>query len=168
MIYDGFNQRVKKDNTVANTLTRQCGAELKRNGQGIIENCDVRVFQYGHGYLPSGEIDNEIFPTVRESNTARYNNAILQKNNIRIRKLTPKECWRLMGFRDDDFMRACYGGDVPLNLVKRLETRSLTKTEWKELYRHIRKQKTSNSQLYKQAGNSIVVDVLMAIFKELF
>lgn len=111
-----------------------------------------------------GEIDNEIFSTVRESNTARYNNAILQKNNIRIRKLTPKECWRLMGFGDDDFMRACYGGDVPLNLVKRLEKRNLTKTEWKELYRYIRRQKTSNTQLYKQAGNSIVVDTLMAIF----
>ena len=55
---------------------------------------------------------------------------------LRIRKLTPKECWRLMGFTDEDVERA---GKV-----------------------------CSNSKLYKQAGNSIVVDVLMAIFKELF
>ena len=55
--------------------------------------------------------------------------------NIRIRKLTPKECWRLMGFDDDDFENA--------------------------------KQVNSDSQLYKQAGNSIVVDVLEAIFKEM-
>ena len=58
-------------------------------------------------------------------------------NNFRIRKLTPKECWRLMGFRDEHIERA------------------------KELG-------ISDSQLYKQAGNSIVVDVLYYIFKELF
>ena len=55
--------------------------------------------------------------------------------NVRIRKLTPKECWRLMGFSDEDFEKA--------------------------------KQVNSDSQLYKQAGNSIVVDVLMAIFGEM-
>ena len=56
--------------------------------------------------------------------------------DFRIRKLTPLECWRLMGFSDDDFKKAQSAG-------------------------------ISNSQLYKQAGNSIVVDVLMAILKEL-
>lgn len=55
--------------------------------------------------------------------------------NYRIRKLTPKECWRLMGFSDDDFHKA--------------------------------EEVNSNSQLYKQAGNSIVVDVLEGIFKQL-
>lgn len=52
--------------------------------------------------------------------------------HIRIRKLTTRECWRLMGFSDEDFDRA--------------------------------KAVNSDSQLYKQAGNSIVVDVLAAIF----
>lgn len=56
-------------------------------------------------------------------------------NQLRIRKLTPKECWRLMGFDDEDFEKAS--------------------------------QVNSNTQLYKQAGNSIVVNVLEAIFKEL-
>lgn len=74
--------------------------------------------------------------TVRESNSARYNNAIQQNGDVRFRKLTPKECWRLMGFDDESFSRA--------------------------------EKVVSNSQLYKQAGNSIVVDVLMAIFKKLF
>lgn len=55
---------------------------------------------------------------------------------IRIRKLTPKECWILMGFSDNDFAKA--------------------------------EQVVSNSQLYKQAGNSIVVDVLYYIFVELY
>ena len=56
-------------------------------------------------------------------------------NNLRIRKLTPKECWRLMGFADESFDKA--------------------------------EKVNSNAQLYKQAGNSIVVNVLMNIFKEL-
>lgn len=54
----------------------------------------------------------------------------------RIRKLTPRECFRLMGFTDEEFDRASVG--------------------------------ISNSQLYKMAGNSIVVNVLEAIFKKLF
>lgn len=54
---------------------------------------------------------------------------------IRIRKLTPKECWRLMDFRDEDFENA-----AAVN---------------------------SNTQLYKQAGNSIVKNVLCEVFKEL-
>ena len=61
---------------------------------------------------------------------------IKEPASLRIRKLTPKECWRLMGFDDTDVENAA--------------------------------KVCSNSQLYKQAGNSIVVDVLMAIFKELF
>ena len=54
----------------------------------------------------------------------------------RIRKLTPLECWRLMGFTDQDFYKA--------------------------------QEVNSNSQLYKQAGNSIVVPVLEGIFRQLF
>lgn len=53
----------------------------------------------------------------------------------RIRKLTPLECWRLMGFTDNDFHKA--------------------------------EAVNSNTQLYKQAGNSIVKDVLMAIFEQM-
>lgn len=50
------------------------------------------------------------------------------ENGVKIRKLTPKECFRLMGFSDEDFEKA--------------------------------KEVNSNTQLYKQAGNSIVVNVL--------
>ena len=57
-------------------------------------------------------------------------------SKLRIRKLTPKECWRLMGFDDADFEKAA--------IVN------------------------SNAQLYKQAGNSIVVDVLYYIFKKMY
>lgn len=55
---------------------------------------------------------------------------------LRIRKLTPTECFKLMGFTAEDCNKCSEGG-------------------------------VSNSQLYKQAGNSIVVNVLEAIFKSL-
>lgn len=54
-----------------------------------------------------------------------------------IRKLTPKEYWRLMAFDDEDFEKAKATG-------------------------------LSNTQLYKQAGNSIVVNCNYYIFKELY
>lgn len=61
-------------------------------------------------------------------------NVKIYSDGYRIRKLTPRECFRLMGVKDEQFNRL-HG--------------------------------ISNSQLYKLAGNSIVVDVLEAIFKNL-
>lgn len=58
----------------------------------------------------------------------------VNSDNYRIRKLTPRECFRLMGVKDEQFDRLC---------------------------------ELSNTQLYKLAGNSIVVNVLEAIFKNL-
>ena len=55
--------------------------------------------------------------------------------DFRIRKLTPRECWRLQGFPDWAFDKA--------------------------------QEVNSNSQLYKQAGNSVTVNVIAAIAKEL-
>lgn len=128
---DEQNGYIRKDGTIGALTTD--GSSPKHNNR-IIEK--VRIFQYAHGYLPAGEIDGNIFPTVRISNTDRYNNAIQVNGDTRIRKLTPKECWRLMGFDDESFFKA--------------------------------EKVVSNSQLYKQAGNSIVVNVLMAIFEKLF
>lgn len=56
--------------------------------------------------------------------------------DIRIRKLTPLECWRLQGFSDDQFYKAKNSG-------------------------------VSKSQLYKQAGNAVTVNVVDAIVGEL-
>lgn len=78
--------------------------------------------------------------TANAMQSINHNNcALIEENtdaNLRIRKLTPKETWRLMGFDDIDFEKA--------------------------------EKINSATQLYKQAGNSIVVTVLEAIFKELF
>lgn len=63
---------------------------------------------------------------------------------FRIRKLTPTECFRLMGVDDDSI-------------------RKLTETKNEKGGQLI-----SNSQLYKMAGNSIVVDVMVYMFRNLF
>ena len=59
------------------------------------------------------------------------------EEDFKIRKLTPRECFRLMGLHDDD--------------IDKIQATGI-----------------SNTQQYKMAGNSIVVDVLEAIFKNLF
>lgn len=74
-------------------------------------------------------------PTLNTMQGGNTQPMIIEKPSLRIRKLTPKECYRLMGFDDEAFERA--------------------------------EQVNSNTQLYKQAGNSIVVDVLVAIFDNL-
>ena len=88
-------------------------------------------------YSEDGTVRQQIELSERE-----YANTIttVQKDSMvlingRIRKLTPKECFRLMGFDDADFEKA----------------RSLNK----------------DSQLYKQAGNSIVVNVVQHIIQSL-
>ena len=74
----------------------------------------------------------------RQPKIMLYNNRRLDdSNNARIRKLTPRECWRLMGWKDDRIDKVMDGA-------------------------------ISNTQLYKQAGNSIVVNVLEAVFREMF
>ena len=95
--------------------------------------CPTLPTQSGGGHMPKVmDIVAENIPSVLEEWTWEIDGEIYL---IRIRKLTPRECWRLMGFSDEDYDKA--------------ETVN------------------SNTQLYKQAGNSIVVPVLEAIFKEM-
>lgn len=92
---------------------------------------DKTIVQRPRGFNKGGEHD--ICPTL-SSHSWEYNNFV--KEQIRIRKLTPKETFRLMGFSDSAY-------DAASKVV-------------------------SNSQLYKQSGNSIVVDVLYYILVELY
>ena len=75
-----------------------------------------------------GHVSSKI--TAKNQETYRY------ESQYRIRKLTPRECFRLMGVKDDDSQKM-----IDVN---------------------------SNTQCYKQAGNSIVVDVMAAMFRKLF
>lgn len=115
-----------------------------KNDAGCIE----RQIVASRGRNPDNPSDRTVgMPTeqVLEPNVDGVCNALttVQKDNMlleiteqyRVRKLTPKECWRLMGFSDEDYEKAA--------------------------------EVNSKTQLYKQAGNSIVKDVLMAIFSQL-
>ena len=118
------------DNQIANTLT--CNVE----NMGVCVPGEINVVG---NYSPSGHEASRIVHPEGVAPTIKENHGTITATvepNLRIRKLTPKECWRLMGFADEDVENAA--------------------------------KVCSNSQLYKQAGNSIVVNVLMAIFKELF
>ena len=88
-------------------------------------------------------------------------------DEFRIRKLTPRECWRLQGCPDWAFEKAAYGKVIPDGYLKKYYKRQLTKKEWKIYWNMTKKQRMSNSQLYKQAGNSVTVSVIYAIAKEL-
>ena len=77
-----------------------------------------------------GDISNTLTPVQKDNLVAEP-----AKKYYRIRKLTPLECFRLMGVRDEDYQKVA--------------------------------QNQSDSSLYHLAGDSIVVDVLMAIFGEM-
>ena len=164
---NGMNGEVYQADGLAPTLTTN-------KGEG------VKIIQRAHGYNQGGEHD--IAPTLT-SNSYHENNVLRVKEatargyaeaeigdsvnlahpnsktrrgrvgkgqantfltgesqgvvtpDFRIRKLTPRECWRLQGFPDWAFDKA--------------------------------QEVNSNSQLYKQAGNSVTVNVIAAIAKEL-
>ena len=147
---NGMNGEVYESTGLAPTLTTN-------KGEG------VKIIQRAHGYNQGGEHD--IAPTLT-SNSYQENNLVkvvdfynkITKDEVgtltssgggstvragsfgitdgyRIRKLTPRECWRLQGFPDWAFDKA--------------------------------QEVNSNSQLYKQAGNSVTVNVIAEIAKEL-
>ena len=120
---------VQKDNYVIEPLLYPCmnkqGYKLAYDGDGIVTS---RPHQARSTVMPSCSF------AIRAQNAGDSEVCLKEGQEYRIRKLTPRECWRLMGFKDKYFDRV---------------------------------QGVSNSQLYKQAGNSIVVDVLRAIFREL-
>ena len=94
-----------------------------------IQNCELE-----QGKVLNLDLYNRASYEESQTITESHHNSQRLFDGLRIRKLTPKECYRLMGFSDEDFEKS---ESVP----------------------------TSNTQLYKQAGNSIVVDVLEEIFR---
>lgn len=127
--------RVQEGGTISPTITAES------NGLCRIEPCIGAI----RGRNPENPSDRTAgIPTQQRlevgwdcSNTlttVQKDNVVIEPS-IRVRKLTPRECFRLMGFSDEDFDKA-----ASVN---------------------------SNSQLYKQAGNSIVVNVLTAIFGQM-
>ena len=110
-----YTTLVKKNDQIAKTITTKAGSRMDDNFIIDIES-NQEKFEFSSKNKRLFEINN---------------------NDFRIRKLTPRECFRLMGMREDD--------------IDKIQATGI-----------------SNTQQYKMAGNSIVVDVLEAIFKNLF
>lgn len=106
------------------------------------------IAQNGHGYN-NGGVFIDASPTVTSS--AFQDNNHLVESRYRIRKLTPTECLRLMGVSDSDIEK--------MKSVKLTQTLKSGKVKEKPM---------PKTQLYKMAGNSIVVDVLYHIFHQMF
>ena len=114
------------------SATRKCDI-----GVTVHDNGDIRPHRLDK--KKSGISEMQINKDTNISNTVTASHmpkTYGDSTDFRIRKLAPKECWRLMGFDDEDFYKA--------------------------------EAVNSNSQLYKQAGNSIVVDVIVKIYEKLF
>jgi DNA (cytosine-5)-methyltransferase 1 len=133
-------RRVYSDEGISPTLNTMQGGnrqpkvavkEATKKGYAEATVGDSINIQFPNSETRRGRVGIGVAQTLETS----CNQATLT-HDYRIRKLTPKECWRLMGFSDDDFQRAADSG-------------------------------VSNSQLYKQAGNSIVTNCMFYIFKSL-
>jgi DNA (cytosine-5)-methyltransferase 1 len=135
-----FIVSIRKDVDTGWLFRFPCGFPLKLRLKDVLDDeveKTVAVAMRGR-YNEAGNVEQQIEVSDRE-----YANTItsVQKDSMvqtqmRIRKLTPKECYRLMGFDDSDYEKA-----ASVN---------------------------SNTQLYKQAGNSIVVPVVQGILEQLF
>ena len=122
--------------TIAHDLIGEAGAAkvvLKpaSAGTGVIAGGAVRAV------LELAGIHDILSKSLGSRTKNNMANATLNAlSQLKIRKLTPKECWRLMSFTDSDIEKCIVVG-------------------------------ISNTQLYKQAGNSIIVKVLEGIFRNL-
>lgn len=134
----GYLEATDGDGVYITNIDKKRGTVQKEMIPTLKTSPDVGVAIKTIGnYSPSGHnasriVDNQgIAPTVMEN----HGTVTAINIGLSIRKLTPKECWRLMGFDDEDYEKAA--------------------------------KVNSNAQLYKQAGNSIVVNILVEIFKKL-
>ena len=132
-------RRVYDDEGISPTLNTMQGGnrqpkvmvkEATKQGYSIACEGNSINLEQPNSKTRRGRVGKQIAQTL----TCSCNQATME--GYRIRKLTPKECWRLQGFKDTDFEKA--------------------------------QEVNSNSQLYKQAGNSISVNVVIEIYKILF
>lgn len=146
IIYDDYNRRIKSDQTCIGTVMPNFKNDAPGNGTKLIETYDNTTMLGGLQRHQTPRSDG-ICPCVNSAaGMGGGQTPIAIRPGFRVRKLTPKECWRLMGFEDHDFESA--------------------KSRMNEnLYNG---KDRSSSQLYKQAGNSIVVDVLLHIMENLY
>lgn len=121
--------RVYDPNGASPTLNTMTGGGREPKVAIPVSSPDI-MHKTQHGRCFKSDGDPEFTLTSRDRH-----GVLLDAVNLRIRKLTPRECWRLQGFPDWAFDRA--------------------------------QTVNSNSQLYKQAGNSVTVPIVKAIARKL-
>ncbi|MBW4837611.1 MAG: DNA (cytosine-5-)-methyltransferase [Staphylococcaceae bacterium] len=126
-------RRFKEDNDPMFTLTSQdrhgiAVREGTKKGYSIAKKGDSVNTSYPNSKTRRGRVGKQVAQTLQ---AGEVNQGVVT-NEIRIRKLTPLECWRLQGFTEEQFYKAKNSG-------------------------------VSKSQLYKQAGNAVTVNVVDAI-----
>jgi DNA (cytosine-5)-methyltransferase 1 len=141
-VYDFYNNNLKSDG-VCGTITSCCS----HNGSGtfgviepqlvggIGEKWGDKQYRQGNRVYDSESVAMAVTSQPLGNMGGNSYMYLTREPQYRIRKLTPRECWRLMDFTDEDFEKAA----------------------------HV----NSNTQLYKQAGNSIIRNVLVAILGQL-
>lgn len=160
IIYDDYNSNIPKNQDCIGTLTTNIGSSSTRNEIKIIEkqtarNSEIVKIEKNGFYeqaIKTAEDNNAqegdiidafnqkvltdgISPTITTRPEGKKTAILPVVERYRIRKLTPRECFRLMNVEEEQFNRA--------------------------------EKVVSNSQLYKVAGNAIVVSVLCALFSQL-
>lgn len=133
-------QTTPKEGVVINPLKGISGKIEAYDGDGIYVQKDMikNINKYAKHQQDLIQCSNGLCRTIpagTHGSTPHLLKTVIDYQPLRIRKLTPLECFRLMGVKDDDYYK-------------------IAKNQ-------------SNSSLYHLAGDSIVVDVLMAIFKEM-
>lgn len=154
---NGFAFIIRDGNDIAAVIKCRSGSQIEDN---YIKENKIKIknaTKKGYVEIPIGGVFDASYP---ESNTRRgrvqqnghisptltsqgeppcYFEGVTNEiiNNYRIRKLTPRECFRLMGVSEED--------------IDKIQSSGI-----------------SNTQQYKMAGNSIVVDVLYHIFRKMF
>lgn len=138
--------RVYDQNYIAPTLNTMQGGGLQPFVNAAEIRTDIGFQTYKGDYVGTLRAQNSggdkviithnpQFGSLKAKNEIKGTNSEFNTDYLSVRKLTPLECWRLMGISDEDFYKA--------------------------------QAVNSNSQLYKQAGNAIVVDVLEVIFSNM-
>ena len=112
------------------------GGNMLRGGKQLNETIEINIDKFKKGKVLNMDLYNrKVNEELSQTLTEPHHNSQRLFDGFRIRKLTPKECFRLMGFDDKDYEKA--------SAVN------------------------SNTQLYKQTGNSIVVPIMEGIIKNL-
>lgn len=132
--------------------TSQCNAKVL-DPEGICptlldhKGAEPAIIQNPHGFNKGGTFTN-VALTVTSSAYQDNNHVILR---YRIRKLTPRECFRLMGVDDAD-----------IDKIDAYRVKTVLKNGT------VKEKPIPKGAKYKLAGNSIVVDVLYHIFHQMF